>query len=715
MIEESLYRSNFIGRDGFRWWIGNVAPFSGEGQEDQNNGGGWGNRTKVRILGYHPFDEETLPNEDLPWAQILLPTTSGSGASNIAENTKLRPSDSVFGFFLDGDNAQLPVIIGVFGRTSEVSQEPYTFPFVPFTGYTGRIEKPDGSTLAPNETNENSTQSQKSPRDAPAEVISDLNQNTDAINASLPPNTPQFWKETPSYTGIGKKVTLANTCEDTAISSIISTVNNLFDAVTGFGSSFLNVGLEISKSVRAITTAANSIVSSMFGTLANSLIGPLQEGLGSLFNEVSSRFTDFAEGVLAGVDAQLGFLSPIGELQNALFCGIGAVTNGMAEMVESLLNSVLDNAKNFVSCVGTQFVGSLLNGITSRIEGFLGPVLGGIGEILGDSFSIFDAVTSGIDAISNIASIFDCNQSNDKCDGVVKEYTIGKGVIDSTNDVSAILENAKISNEIGNIAVAIGTDINKKLTEIGLLQEGQESGLPECDTNLSFDLPEIRIFGGGGGEGASATPVLGSFVKNIDGRITASVVSVRLDNPGFGYKYPPFIEIVDPSRKGIGAIARARINDDGTIKTIYMVSIGENYPIGNTQIDGTRVPITAPGGYPLDPDTFEQISLRRLRRNISVGVGNSMNIGIASIVAISTGIGYSSTDLIVDPFDIPYNFAGTDENITFGDIIVGGANIIFEEIPEIRVRSSTGSGAILKPQVGIISSVNKLTQIIDCI
>ena len=77
MIDESLLKSNFIGRDGFRWWIGQVAP--GEAQGDQANGGGWGNRCKVRILGYHPYSEAELSNEDLPWAQVLLPTTSGSG------------------------------------------------------------------------------------------------------------------------------------------------------------------------------------------------------------------------------------------------------------------------------------------------------------------------------------------------------------------------------------------------------------------------------------------------------------------------------------------------------------------------------------------------------------------------------------------------------------------------------------------------------------
>ena len=121
MIEESLIKSNFLGRDGFIWWVGQIAPEEAQGA--QINGGGLGNRFKVRILGYHPYDEATLENDDLPWAQVLLSPTDGSGRANRATSVKLSPGDNVFGFFLDGDDAQQPVIMGVFGGT--LTSEPY--------------------------------------------------------------------------------------------------------------------------------------------------------------------------------------------------------------------------------------------------------------------------------------------------------------------------------------------------------------------------------------------------------------------------------------------------------------------------------------------------------------------------------------------------------------------------------------------------------------
>ena len=94
----------------------------GEDYDLQQNGGGWGNRIKVRILGYHPYSLVELPNKDLPWATILMGTTDGSGAQNRATSVSIAPGDTVFGFFLDGDNGQVPVIMGVLEEPPKFQQ-----------------------------------------------------------------------------------------------------------------------------------------------------------------------------------------------------------------------------------------------------------------------------------------------------------------------------------------------------------------------------------------------------------------------------------------------------------------------------------------------------------------------------------------------------------------------------------------------------------------
>ena len=99
---------------------------------------------KVRIYGYHPADITELPNENLPWAQILLSPQGGSGKANRGKSVRVSPvGDTVMGFFLDGDDAQLPVVMGIFAKAGNPAyggDEEYTSPFMPFTGYTSKIK-----------------------------------------------------------------------------------------------------------------------------------------------------------------------------------------------------------------------------------------------------------------------------------------------------------------------------------------------------------------------------------------------------------------------------------------------------------------------------------------------------------------------------------------------------------------------------------------------
>ena len=95
MIENNLLKTNFLGKDGFRWWIGQVAPEEAQSNQIQEIGDAWGTRVKVRIYGYHPADITELPNENLPWAQILLSPQAGSGKANRGRTVRVSPGDTV--------------------------------------------------------------------------------------------------------------------------------------------------------------------------------------------------------------------------------------------------------------------------------------------------------------------------------------------------------------------------------------------------------------------------------------------------------------------------------------------------------------------------------------------------------------------------------------------------------------------------------------------
>jgi len=84
---------------GFRnllWFVGVV-----EDRQDATNDG----RVKIRAFGIHTEDKQAMPTADLPWAIVL--DGSYGGVQKIPE-----VGDWCFGFFMDGDDAQHPMVMG---------------------------------------------------------------------------------------------------------------------------------------------------------------------------------------------------------------------------------------------------------------------------------------------------------------------------------------------------------------------------------------------------------------------------------------------------------------------------------------------------------------------------------------------------------------------------------------------------------------------------
>ena len=88
--------------DSTRWFVGTVVDVTDPLKLD---------RVKVRVHGIHGSNTIDIPNEDLPWAQVSIPVTEG-GSSGLGSNSQLKIRAQVFGFFMDGKNSQLPLVVG---------------------------------------------------------------------------------------------------------------------------------------------------------------------------------------------------------------------------------------------------------------------------------------------------------------------------------------------------------------------------------------------------------------------------------------------------------------------------------------------------------------------------------------------------------------------------------------------------------------------------
>jgi hypothetical protein len=102
--------NNVYGGTNFTWWVGVV-----EDRKDPEKLG----RCRVRIFGYHTADIAILPREELPWAIPMQPITS-AGTSGVG-STPLGPVEGswVFGWFLDNEENQQPVMMGTLAGKNE--------------------------------------------------------------------------------------------------------------------------------------------------------------------------------------------------------------------------------------------------------------------------------------------------------------------------------------------------------------------------------------------------------------------------------------------------------------------------------------------------------------------------------------------------------------------------------------------------------------------
>jgi len=109
----------FVGKGNFTWFFGVV--------EDRNDPAKLG-RVRVRAYGYHTDDKDKIPTNSLPWA-IPLGGVDSASISGIGKSpTGMVEGTWVVGFFLDGDRAQEPAVVGTLaGAPSQSADASFGF------------------------------------------------------------------------------------------------------------------------------------------------------------------------------------------------------------------------------------------------------------------------------------------------------------------------------------------------------------------------------------------------------------------------------------------------------------------------------------------------------------------------------------------------------------------------------------------------------------
>lgn len=124
-----------IGTD-FVWFMGVV--------EDRNDPLQMG-RVRVRTH-WQTADKEILPTDDLPWAQITVPSSATSGDVG-GTSTGYAEGSWVVGFFMDGEHKQHPLILGAISGIPTKQPDPECGFNDPRGVYPQRLNEPDMNRL----------------------------------------------------------------------------------------------------------------------------------------------------------------------------------------------------------------------------------------------------------------------------------------------------------------------------------------------------------------------------------------------------------------------------------------------------------------------------------------------------------------------------------------------------------------------------------------
>jgi hypothetical protein len=449
-----------------------------------------------------------------------------------------------------------------------------------------------------------------------------------------------------------------------------------------------------------IVSASKPMIKDMVNTTFDSLVPQLNGGLHKLykdkFGEVMSKTGNLALAKKAGQAAQIAMVGPVGALQNLMPCAVKNITDKLTGDVANLLAEFVNNVDNFTDCIGDQFIGAIFNDIIKGINNELSDAIKGVANIFpgGDIEGLLRDKAEGL---LGIASVFDdCDIPTADLGGKTNKWILGGGPgnLNLENIAGKVLAIANAAQELKEAAASPGGVLGNlgffDFMRPDVSTPGFSSTLSDCYTGPPLNCSGIKVnLFGGGGSGAEVNPILGAIVSDTFAKQTASLIGMRVKNPGSGYTSPPFVEIEDTCRKGYGAVARSVIDYDPSSPTyqqvtdVYIVSAGENYPVIE--------PVEEDEG----PYTVDHV------------------------VVVKPGQNYKQEDIVTDQKGNVYEKFLDEQGRILNVIPPNPATNNLESfttLPEIEIISSTGTGALLKAQLNPRPEYQgEVRQVIDCV
>ena len=555
MIDQGLFNRHFVGRDGFNWWIGQIPPeeswrenITGKRNKRNTDAKGFGERYRVRIMGYHTANADDIPDDELPWAYVMYPVTAGGGGRGSSQNANITQGTFVFGWFMDGEDAQLPIIMGVLGHNdyTAVMREVTPTRFIPFNGYPEQdpVHRSERSTLQTRKgANDQVTPQDNATGNATNNQLTESAQGgvTSEIDADPKPEPKDPILATSEC---DKAPTNAMVLELTNVMKEIQRINQMiYDAQAGFNEDVAEVQEWIAKKVEEATEYVSGVMKWIFTEIEKFVLNKLNFVIRNTFSIIPP---DLKENLRLAVENSNDivaclFKRLINELPGMIggFLGdlFGVLTSGGSINIGL---GIPTKAVNLPQCFLENFIGATLGNIVNVIANAVNDAFDAVTGIVGEVAGIVGDVISFIESI---ISFLNCEVKG-KCPKV-KEWSITSGAGDDfVTDLGDLIDGAK------NIASSVA-GLGNQIGDLGNLSDIDFSDVFDssaCDLGpRSCGPPTVGYIGDG--EGAQINLVISGEGGEIMG--------VDIINAGFNFSEGnSYLTVNDDCGIGQGAVIR---------------------------------------------------------------------------------------------------------------------------------------------------------------
>ncbi len=485
MIQELLGQTNFVGRDGFYWWIGQVETEKGSQEKGDD-------RYKVRIVGQHLKDCNAVPYNDLPWAIVMMPPTAPrrEGAGDY-QSVKYKTGDWVVGFFLDGKDGQQPVIMGSIGQqvnaTKQVNKDKPEGSCLAFTTFVEQNINPSSGISATEKNKLKSTGVSGTAAATGTDTTKQINLNkpvnnknenasaqllaTKCCNSDVNPSGEFFCVEVSDAKCDSSENDQSKF--ETILSELFSNIQSSGGQVgTKIVSNYTGQLYDYVNIAQSYVNKATRLASSLVARVKGEIFALIKQGSKEILDFLLTEEVVDKEATLAAMNAAAenypaespnnvkpvkkrvgrlrGITKWINDQLKKVNCEMEDLDARLRQFLEELIFESLEQVFNAAKCIVDRIVNDLFQQITS----FLTDAITGI---LGPLQSLLTIISSPLDIIgAAIAKIFDligisCGGPTNKCAATEQTKNCSGSCGDANDDSGDFLDNLIEAIENGNL------------------------------------------------------------------------------------------------------------------------------------------------------------------------------------------------------------------------------------------------------------------------